>query len=411
VSTYPVTSISLAPRPGEHSGTGTFQSSNWLVVPSSVPPPGNLAFFGKWVDIRTMLFAIADDVVPNWFGVAVPPRITDFTHAHVFFHPTPAQAGYVDADYKTKSGLWPRLFYYMERLGYQLDGAERAQVLIMPFMTEAAKNGGIFPGNWQEIVPDILTGVRDEVTGTSGGPPVALQSLVVSSYSAGIIYSDSFRRHAAGLGGVLAEVWDLDGHISTYQSISDKLRNTAGCRVIQYDQIQSNDLVSFHVPRPRWADYVQPPQTGGQVHSLIRDFMFMHGASISDVGETLDTGPGTIDTGPGTIEPGTATHSVSATHSATPWETAPATVTAPAPVIVPVAPTPIPEPEPVPVPVPATPVLAAPPQPPPCCGDAATVAVTGTVAVVAQTAVTAITALAAMPARRHRQQRPASGGG
>src|SRR5262252_3286273 len=107
MSTYSVTSIPLAPVPGAHGGTGTFQSSNWLAAPSSVPPPGNLAFFGKWVNVKTMLFAIADDVVPNWFGVAVPPAITDFTHAHIFFHPTPAQANYVDAEYKTKAGLWP----------------------------------------------------------------------------------------------------------------------------------------------------------------------------------------------------------------------------------------------------------------------------------------------------------------
>jgi hypothetical protein len=403
--------------PGAHGGTGTFQNSNWLVVPGSVPPPGNLAFFGKTVKVTTMLFAIADDVVPNWFGVAVPSGITDFTKAHVFFHPTTAQAGYVDADYKTKSGLWPHLFYYMERLGYQLDGAARNQVLIMPFLTEAAKDAGMLPAHWQEIIPDILTGVRDAVTGSSGGSPVTLAAMAVSSYSAGIIYSDSFRRHATGLSTMLEEVWDFDGHISSYQSISQNLKNTAGCRVIQYDQIPSNDLVSFHVPRPRWVDYVQPPQSGGQVHGLIRDFMFMHGASISGVGaEIVPPGTGTADTGTAThtathtatgtstqtasatataTATGTSTSSATSTGTATATATGTTTTTAPPfPPTIPVAPARPAEPSAPPVPVPVVQWAGT----PKCgCNGPALVAAVSSVATVAQTALTAISAI---PARR-----------
>lgn len=286
MSGYQVTQISVGAVVGVHNGTGTWHNSLWVVVPSSVPPPGLLAFAGEQLQVTTMLFAIPENVMPNWFGVAVPAGITEFGNANIFFHPTPARAGYLDSDYPAKTGKWPELFYYMEWLGYQLDGAARNQVLVMPFLTEGAKDTGILPGHRQQITADISPPVRDTVTGAAG-PPVEAGSVAVSSFSAGIIYSDSFRRLATGLSPVLAEVWDLDGNFSTYHAISQALRASAGRRVIQYNQIPSNDLTSFHVPLPRWACYAAPPATAGQVHGLIRDFMFLHGATISDVGDVI----------------------------------------------------------------------------------------------------------------------------
>lgn len=353
MSGYPVTQISLDAIPGVHNGTGTWHDSLWVVVPDSVPPPGQLAFVGQPLQVTTMLFAIADNVVPNWFGVAVPAGITEFGNAHIFFHPTPGQAQYVDSDYPAKKGKWPELFYYMERLGYQLDGAARDQVLIMPFLTEAAKDAGILPGHWQQISTDILTAVRDTVTGAVG-PPVEAASVVVSSYSAGIIYSDSFRRLAAGLSPLLAEVWDLDGNISSYHAISQALRTSAGRRVIQYDQIPSNDHTSFHVPLPRWAGYVAPPTNAAQVHGLIRDFMFLHGASISGVGGTIEV-PGTGTAPP--IQPSPASAPGPAPAPAPPQPAVTPSVPVPSS---PVPSSPVPS-VPVPsVPVPAVPVPAVP---------------------------------------------------
>jgi hypothetical protein len=122
-----------------HGGTGTHVATIWVVDSASVPGSSSLAFSGLDVEVTTMLFAIADAVVPNWFGVALPRGISDFTRPHLFFHPTPAQAGCVDGDYQSKGGKWPELFYYMERLGYQLDGGRRNQALVIPFMTEGAE--------------------------------------------------------------------------------------------------------------------------------------------------------------------------------------------------------------------------------------------------------------------------------
>jgi hypothetical protein len=285
-----------------HNGTGTHQNSNWLVVPSSVPGAGKLQFIGNWVQVTAMLFQLNANVVPNWFGVAVPHGITDFTKAHIFFHPMPAQAGYLDSDYPTKSGKWPELFYYMERLGYQLDGAARNQIIIMPFLTNAAVTTGIFLANWFDIVTDILTAVRSAM-GADDGSPLDISQVVVSSFSVGIVYSANFRSSAPQLSAHMTEVWDFDGLFSTSSNLSRNLVTTAQYTAIKYDQNPAAGTGSFHVPLPRWSDYVSPPTTAGTVHGLIRDFMFLHAASISTVGGPIAGGIGTTGS---TGSPGTS---------------------------------------------------------------------------------------------------------
>ena len=225
---FTVNQIGLAAIPGTHGGTGTHQSINWVVDPASVPGSGKRVFNGLDVEVTTMLFEIAEPVVPNWFGVAVPRGLSDCTRAHIFFHPTPGQASYVDADYPTKSGKWPELFYYMERLGYQLDGARRGQVLIMPFMTEARKDAGILITDWQDILVQILTLVRAQVN-PSDVSPLSIAQLAVSSFSAGMVYSDAFRRKGAQVSDFLAEVWDFDGRFSSYHWITEAQGAGPGC--------------------------------------------------------------------------------------------------------------------------------------------------------------------------------------
>ena len=305
---YTVTQIDLAPIPNVHGGTGTHQSTNWVVDPASVPGSGNLAFLGLDAEVTTLLFAIADNVVPNWFGVAVPRGISDFTRPHLFFHPTPGQAGYVDGDYRTKSGLWPQLFYYMERLGYQLDGARRNQVLIMPFMTEARKDGGILITDWQDIFTQILTQVRD-IYDPSDQSALSIAQLVVSSFSAGMIYSDSFRRNGAKVVSLLAEVWDFDGRFSTYSWITQALHGTPQVQVIKYDQVASSDTSAYHAPLPRWTNLVNPPTSNMEVHALIRDFMFLDGATVTSVGSMI--------LGPAGPAAGTGTHTGTAASTGT----------------------------------------------------------------------------------------------
>jgi hypothetical protein len=318
---YVVTNINLAPIPNVHGGTGTHVATIWVVDPASVPGSSSLAFSGLDVEVTTMLFAIADAVVPNWFGVALPRGISDFTRPHLFFHPTPAQAGYVDGDYQSKGGKWPELFYYMERLGYQLDGARRNQVLVMPFMTEARKDAGILVTDWQDILTQILTQVRT-IYDPSDNSPLTIFQLVVSSFSAGMIYSHNFRSNGAAVADVLAEVWDFDGRFSTYSWLSAALHSTSQphpVQAIKYDQLQSADASAYHVPLSRWQTLVDPPTSNMDVHALIRDFMFLDGATVSGVGSLLSgsaSGPTTITAGTHTA--GTNTLASIATATGTP---------------------------------------------------------------------------------------------
>ena len=289
ISPYAVAATTLDPVPGWHSGTGVHAWPRLIVDPSSVPPPGNLRFLTAGVRVTTMLFQISDAVVPNWFGVAIPTGTVDFTKPNLFFHPIPAQAGYRDSDYPTKTGYWPKLFYYMERLGSQVDaavslyGAPRNQVVIMPFLTSAATDAGILPDSWFGIITDILSDVRFAVAGV-GGSPVPISELVVSSYSVGLVYSDSFRRRASGLGPYLKQVWDFDGYPKT---LSTALVPPADYAITKYDQ--GSEPASIHVPLGRWADYPSPPPNpgdppppanGSDVHHLIRDFLFLHAATL-----------------------------------------------------------------------------------------------------------------------------------
>jgi hypothetical protein len=105
MSLYAVVSLQLAPVSPLHNGSGQQHDPARVTVnPDSVPGATPLRFVGMDVGVTTLLFAIEENVVPNWFGVAVPDGVTDFSNANIFFHPTPRQAGYNDADYSTKGG-------------------------------------------------------------------------------------------------------------------------------------------------------------------------------------------------------------------------------------------------------------------------------------------------------------------
>ncbi len=120
----------------------------------------------------------------------------------------------------------------------------------------------------------------------------------------------------------LAEVWDLDGLFSSLPQLSTNLVSTAQYQAIKYDQQPSSGAANYHVPLARWADYVAPPSTGEQVHGLIRDFMFLHAASISNVGDVISGGTGTTAVAGGTgttpVAGGTGTTAVAGGTGTTP---------------------------------------------------------------------------------------------
>jgi hypothetical protein len=284
MSQYTVSPRALDPIDGVHQGTGTQSTNDWVLDPTSVAGSGPLAFVQANMQTTTMLFEIDAPVVPNWFGVAVPNGIASFTDPVLFFHPTPSQAGYVDADYAAKRGKWPQLFYYMQKLGYQVDPAHKDRVVVMPFLTEAAAvDTGILPGAWESLLTQILTGTRAAMHADDGSQ-LSITSVAVASYSAGIVYSDTFRRRATGLSPLLREVWDFDGSFSTSGALSAKLESTAATRVIKYDQASGPEGASHHVPVRRWSAFPAAVTTAEQVHSFVVSYLVTHACWLSPLG-------------------------------------------------------------------------------------------------------------------------------
>ena len=166
-------------------GTGKQQATNkHLLDRASVSGSGNFSYLHSDVSFATLLYELVDltnnplngdQFSPNWFGVAVPNGITDFTNVVIYFHPTPEQAGYFDTDYPSKSNggsathsNWKELLGYVDRLGTQLAGAVKLaaatpnQIVILPLMRNSNVDGGqiagagILPRQWYYIVNDIL---------------------------------------------------------------------------------------------------------------------------------------------------------------------------------------------------------------------------------------------------------------
>lgn len=233
-------------------------ASTWTPVESSLP----LEHVFQWTNVAgsgaISYFQIDEPVAPRWFGALVPHGLTSFDKIHIFFHPTPAQAGFQDATYQSL-GNWTNIFHYLtDNMGAQFCAAGMDRVLLMPLMTQsAAQDAGVFPQRWEAIASRILGMLK---TGDMSGaaPPVAISSVVVSSFSSGIVYSHQFRSRAS-LGGRLAGVIDFDGIISTFSEHSLALSGPLG-RVIRMQQMPSDPfglgaLASqgiYPLSKPRW---------------------------------------------------------------------------------------------------------------------------------------------------------------
>jgi hypothetical protein len=172
-------------------GTGHQPAIDKMLLDTAATPVsggGDFAYLQTEVSFSTLLYQLVDlqgdpidggQFSPNWFGVAVPDGITDFTNVVIYFHPTPGQANYFDADYASKSngGIsthanWKELLGYVDRLGSQLAGAVKDaqatpnQIVIVPLMRNIPVDGGqqgtfggagILPRQWYYIVNDILS--------------------------------------------------------------------------------------------------------------------------------------------------------------------------------------------------------------------------------------------------------------
>ncbi len=305
-----VQGISSNPDGRVDPGGGTLRRFNAILFPDEVgitaldpagsatsvsattwaPDPVSLSseFIFQWITAtgsgQIRYFQLAEAVVPRWFGVLVPDSGADYDTVQIFFHPTPAQAGYNDAEYPAL-GSFRNIFHYLsDNMGSQFCASGTRRILVMPLMTQAsASDCGVFPQRWAEILGCILG--RLSIGVDEGAPFQRVSSVVVSSFSSGITYSHNFRARA-NLGSRLAGVIDFDGVISSYSQLSQALTGPAG-QVVKFQQSQATPASIaglagqniFAVPRPRWggpwADAFDPnPQTALlQVHGTIPQTM------------------------------------------------------------------------------------------------------------------------------------------
>jgi hypothetical protein len=204
-------------------------------------------------------FELDKAVVPRWFGVLVPNGVTSFDKVHIFFHPTPSQAGYKDPDYQGL-GKWSNIFHYLsDDFGSQFCAAGTGRVLVMPLMTTSvAGSCGIFPQRWETIVGSML-GMLKAGDMSGSAPAVSITNVVVSSFSSGITYSHHFRG-TAKLGGRLAGVIDLNGEVSSFGQYSAMIARPPG-RIVKVTQTAATQrqlpaLATqniFPLPHSRWS--------------------------------------------------------------------------------------------------------------------------------------------------------------
>ena len=266
------------------------------IFPTPVPQSFRSEFHFNWQGLtrpepRILYYELDENVVPNLFGVVVPPTLRSFDSAHIFFHPNPGRAGFNDATYQTRAG-WGKIFHYMsDSFSAQFTAAGLDQILIMPVFTASTlSTAGIFPERWQEITSAILADLNpNPFENALGFKP--LRNIVLSSFSAGISYSHHFRQRAGGLDAVVATI-DFDGMTSTFRELSAKLMHS-GSRSLIFHQgtARERDLFAldsqgnFPVPDARWhgGNVNFQPMGSLTVHGTIPQ-AFMHFASRRAMG-------------------------------------------------------------------------------------------------------------------------------
>lgn len=256
----------------------------------SVTGSMDLKFNTLTCEFDVYVFQIEEQVVPNWFGVVVPKGMNDFSNVHIFFHPLPGQARYVDAQYQSK-GKWGNILgKYTEMLGWQFAASGRKQILIIPLLTSsAASTLGIFATDWQGIVEYIQNGLQ-RIYGLPETQP-QIRNLMISSFSVGIAYLKTFRIRGVNVTPLLREVYDFDGKYSTYRNYAQNL--TGGHILRQYDQYavfseqqvkQGAMSCQYHVPINRWRKHTPRPASSDTIHAYIPYYMMLHALCSSLIG-------------------------------------------------------------------------------------------------------------------------------
>jgi hypothetical protein len=232
-------------------GDDFWMDSRDVILPSSVEGNSRLQMSRVTGFYRRIMLKVERPGEQYWVGVAIPIGLTDFSKAHIFFHPFPGQGREpkLDLHYDAFSRGWPRVFRYVDRFGVNASVTNTQMVMIVPFLKSShfiSKDLGMLSQNTGEMLSAILTFC------SGGGVTIAPSALSLSSFSIGLNYlgyflSNTDCRH------LVHETFDFDGQFTSSPFKQQSLGFAS--RSFRYDQHSSgsgSNPRAFHVPATRW---------------------------------------------------------------------------------------------------------------------------------------------------------------
>jgi hypothetical protein len=252
------------------NGDDFWMDSRDVILPSSVEGKGRLQMSRATGFYRRLMLKVEKQGEFYWVGVAIPIGLTDFTKAHIFFHPAPGQAGIQDTQYASFSGKWQRVFRYVDRLGVSASVTNTRMVMIVPFLKNSHFNSNDL-GMLSHNTADMLTAILTYCAG--GKIPIAPSILATSSFSIGLTYMGLFLSHS-DCRHLVHETFDFDGQF-TRSTFKEQSLGFAS-RSFRYDQhAAGSNPRAFHVPASRW-----PIGNNDDVHNRMTQ-LFRHALATS----------------------------------------------------------------------------------------------------------------------------------
>ena len=185
------------------------------IDPSSMPGTGPLRINShSWSYVRRLVRV--DNCSIKWFGVlfnATGGTVQFGSVPHIYFTPHPAQGGYLDPGYDSFKS-WHKLWHdYTQAPGRQIVTANKDQVLVVPFYTNAQHQGGLgdFLLNWKEAVTTVVTAAIDSIDPTALRSRFEFKEIYSTSFSDGWIPHSRFFGEGLNVEQMTTRVIDLDG--------------------------------------------------------------------------------------------------------------------------------------------------------------------------------------------------------
>jgi hypothetical protein len=193
------------------------------IDPFSMPGTGPLRIEQhSWSYLRRLVRV--ENCSIKWFGVLfnVSGDTVQFGSVpHIYFTPHPAQGHYDDSGYDSFKS-WHKLWHdYTQAPGRQIVTADKDQVLVVPFYTNAQHVAGLgdFLQNWQEAVTAVVTAAIDSIDPTALRNRFEFKEIYSTSFSDGWISHNRFHTQGVGVEQMTTRIIDLDGQAAKPPSL------------------------------------------------------------------------------------------------------------------------------------------------------------------------------------------------